>query len=117
MELHGYRKRKSDMNEDELRELYEDIGNAQDLPTHPNYDSITHEELIMRNIPSDGKICLDLGCGSGYYLKVLGNRFDEAVGVDIARSKVEKAKMMSLILSCFQRLLSICLILQKESQK
>jgi 2-polyprenyl-3-methyl-5-hydroxy-6-metoxy-1,4-benzoquinol methylase len=74
-----------------LRELYEEIGDIQEASSHLTYDGITHDKLITDNVPS-GKTCLDLGCGDGHYMNVLEDRFDEVIGVDIARSKVAKAK-------------------------
>lgn len=70
-----------------LRQHYETIGVGH--KTHYDYFKIFKDQ-----IPKSGKI-LDLGCGDGVLLSILKTAGYEAIGLEIAQSFVDRAKIHS----------------------
>jgi len=86
--------KKESNNLKELREFYEKRGRIRKTHSDRSYDTLTHDLLVEKNI-STGNIALDLGCGDGYYLKNLIDKFNMVIGIDISRSYIKQAKKES----------------------
>jgi ubiquinone/menaquinone biosynthesis C-methylase UbiE len=64
-----------------LRETFDAIASSFDETRNEPWEDVA--EFIERH---DGELALDLGCGNGRHLPLLGRRFDMAVGLDFSNS-------------------------------
>ncbi len=50
---------------------------------------------LVKNLPEKGKRCLDVGCGTGEFSRVLAERFEEVEGIDLSEGMLKKAYGLS----------------------
>jgi SAM-dependent methyltransferase len=68
---------------DELAELFERFAADTDR---------IYRNWLERAVPPRGARAVDLGCGSGRFVDLLADRYDEVLAVDIAAREIEMAK-------------------------
>lgn len=75
------------------RRIAESFGKAA-----PRYDSVAELQrrvggtLLARVRPAPGATCLDLGSGTGWFTPLLGQRFGEVIGLDLAEGMLRYAR-------------------------
>jgi len=74
----------------ELRRRYDDTADFYDR----RYEEIQRAKysIVMKNLPDGSKRILDLGCGTGMFLKELSTRAKFVVGVDASLEMLKVAK-------------------------
>jgi len=64
------------------------VGNWHLHESWPDYD-----DILFRNIDTQGLVALEYGCGPGRNLVRFANRFERVDGIDIAEENIKKAKL------------------------
>jgi 2-polyprenyl-3-methyl-5-hydroxy-6-metoxy-1,4-benzoquinol methylase len=68
---------------DELAELFERFADDTDC---------IYRKWVEQTVPIDGCRAVDLGCGSGRFIDLLADRYDDVLAVDISAREIEMAK-------------------------
>ena len=59
-----------------------------------NHNNHYHSFLLDR-LPNKGNLALDIGCGTGEFSRLLGQRFDRVVALDLSPNTIEIARQRS----------------------
>lgn len=70
---------------DDLAELYDRFIRVMDLPNNPG------RAWLMAELPGGGR-AIDLGCGNGRTCRMVADRYDEVVGIDVSSRVLEIAR-------------------------
>jgi SAM-dependent methyltransferase len=54
-----------------------------------------YHPFILKNLPDRGRFALDIGCGTGEFSRLLAQRFDRVIAIDLSPVSIEVARQNS----------------------
>ncbi len=54
-----------------------------------------YHSFLLKQLPNKGKIVLDIGCGTGEFSRLLAQRFNQVIAIDLSSKMIEVAKQRS----------------------
>jgi 2-polyprenyl-3-methyl-5-hydroxy-6-metoxy-1,4-benzoquinol methylase len=54
-----------------------------------------YHRFLLKQLPTQGKTALDIGCGTGEFSRLLAKRFEKVVAIDLSPTMIEVAKQRS----------------------
>jgi ubiquinone/menaquinone biosynthesis C-methylase UbiE len=83
------------MNEDLISKIRTDFDKIA-LLSQSRWDHNNHYHFyLLDQLPSKGKIILEIGCGIGEFSRLLAKRFDKVIAIDLSPNMIEVAKQHS----------------------
>jgi ubiquinone/menaquinone biosynthesis C-methylase UbiE len=80
---------------EKVQQHYDDVADIYDNRYNRNRGKFYHahiSERVLEGIPRDGKI-LDLGCGTGLFIKSYEEQGGSGIGLDLSREMIRRARM------------------------
>lgn len=54
-----------------------------------------YHSFLLKQLPNRGKIALDIGCGTGEFSRLLAQRFEEVIAIDLSPNTIQIARQRS----------------------
>ncbi len=83
------------MNEDLIQKIRADFDKIA-LLNQARWDHNNHYHFfLLDQLPSKGKTILEIGCGTGEFSRLLAQRFDKVIAIDLSPNMIQVAKQHS----------------------